>query len=142
MMAGRLPRSRSPRVGWMWMRLALRSRGLRAWPTASSRRPAAGSGSAAGPRTARRGGPAGEGRVAVAVVLKATNHLKDSVARRVFFRTAVLTVLPGTSGFRIIGGSGNPKVSVAQRAATFTNLRIDLGANLAAGKSTTLTLTF
>ena len=83
-----------------------------------------------------------EGRVAVSVRLRATNHLRDTVARRFFFRTAFLTVLPGTSRFRISGGSGNPKVSVAQRRADYTNLRIDFGANLAAGRSTTLTLTF
>ena len=83
-----------------------------------------------------------EGRVAVSVRLRATNHLRDTVARRFFFRTAFLTVLPGTSHFRISGGNGNPKVSVVQRRADYTNLRIDFGANLAAGRSTTLTLTF
>ena len=83
-----------------------------------------------------------EGRVAVAVVLTATNHLKDTVTRRVFFRTAQLTVLPGTSGFRISGGTAKPKVSVSKTAATYTNLKIDFGANLAAGKTTTFTLTY
>jgi len=83
-----------------------------------------------------------EGRVAVTVRLRATNHLRDTVTRRFFFRTAVLTVLPGTSHFRISGGQGRPKVSIAQRRADYTNLRIDLGANLAAGRSTNLTLTF
>jgi hypothetical protein len=83
-----------------------------------------------------------EDRVAVGVVLTATNHLKDTAARRFFFRTAVVTVLPGTSGFRITSGTGKPKVSVAQKTATYTNLKIDFGANLAAGKTTTLTLTY
>ena len=83
-----------------------------------------------------------EGRVAVSVRLRATNHLRDTVTRRFFFRTAFLTVLPGTSHFRISGGSGKPKVSVAQRRSDYTNLRIDFGANLPAGRSTTLTLTF
>ncbi|HEY4189548.1 MAG TPA: hypothetical protein VGM28_03925 [Candidatus Limnocylindrales bacterium] len=83
-----------------------------------------------------------DGRVAVTAVLTATNHLKDSVTRRVFFRTAIVTVLPGTSGFRIAGGSGKPKVSVSKKAATYTNLKIDLGANVAAGRTTTVTLTF
>jgi len=83
-----------------------------------------------------------EGRIAVGVVLTATNHLKDTATRRFFFRTAVVTVLPGTSGFRISGGSGKAKVSVSQKTATYTNLKIDLGANLAAGKTATLTLTF
>ena len=83
-----------------------------------------------------------EGRVAVAVRLRATNHLRDTVTRRFFFRTAFLTVLPGTSHFRVTGGLGGPSVSVAQRRADFTNLRIDLGGNLGAGRSTTLTLSF
>jgi hypothetical protein len=83
-----------------------------------------------------------ESRVAVGVALTATNHLKNTAARRFFFRTAVVTVLPGTSDFKISGGSGKPKVSVSQKTATYTNLKIDLGANLAAGKTTTLTLTF
>jgi hypothetical protein len=83
-----------------------------------------------------------EGKVAVGVVLTATNHLRDTPARRLFFRTAVVTVLPGTSGFRISGGSGKAKVTVSQRTATYTNLKIDLGANLAAGKTATLTLAF
>ncbi len=83
-----------------------------------------------------------EGRVGVSVRLRATNHLRDTVTRRFFFRTAFLTVLPGTSNFRISGGSGEPTVSVSKDTASYTNLRLDLGANLAAGRSTTLTLQF
>ncbi|HYK96722.1 MAG TPA: hypothetical protein VE011_12800 [Candidatus Dormibacteraeota bacterium] len=83
-----------------------------------------------------------EGRVAVSVVLTATNNLRNTPARNFFFRTAVLTVLPGTSGFQLTGGAGRPKVSVSQQTATYTNLKIDLGANLAAGRTTTLTLAF
>ena len=82
------------------------------------------------------------GLVEVSVRLTATNYLRDTATRRYFFRTAFLSVLPGTSKFRISGGTGNPRVSVTSRAETFTNLRIDLGADLAAGRSTTLTLTF
>ena len=83
-----------------------------------------------------------EARVAVDVRLTATNHLRDTVARRFFFRTGFLTVPPGASAFAISGGSGTPKVSVRTKAATYTTLRIDFGANLAAGRSTTLHLTF
>lgn len=83
-----------------------------------------------------------EARVAVSVRLTATNHLRDTVARRFFFRTGLLTVPPGASAFAISGGSGTPKVAVRTRAATYTTLRIDFGANLAAGRSTTLHLTF
>jgi hypothetical protein len=83
-----------------------------------------------------------EGRVAVSVRLTATNHLHDTPSRRFFFRTALLTVQPGSSGFRLSGGSRTPKVSVSQATPTYTNLRLDFGANLAAGRSTTLQLTF
>jgi hypothetical protein len=83
-----------------------------------------------------------EGRVAVTVRLRATNHLRDTVTRKFFFRTAFLTVLPGASHFRITGGSGRPRVTVAQDREDYTNLRIDFGADLGAGRSTNLTLTF
>ncbi|HEX3264684.1 MAG TPA: hypothetical protein VHR16_03360 [Candidatus Limnocylindrales bacterium] len=83
-----------------------------------------------------------EGRVAVTVRLSATNHLKNTVTKRYFFRTATLTVLPGTSGFKLKGSSGSAKVSVTKKTSTYTNIKLDFGANLAAGKSTTLTLTF
>ena len=83
-----------------------------------------------------------EGRVAVTVNLRATNHLENTPTKRYFFRTAILTVLPGTSAFRLKGASGRPRVSVAKRTKTYTNLRLDFGANLAAGRSTNLTLTF
>lgn len=83
-----------------------------------------------------------EGRVAVTVRLSATNHLKNTATKRYFFRTATLTVLPGTSGFKLKGSSGSAKVSVTRKTSTYTNLKLDFGANLAAGKSTTLTLTF
>jgi hypothetical protein len=83
-----------------------------------------------------------QGRVAVTVRLRATNHLRDSATRRFFFRTGFLTVLPGTSHFKVSGGLGKPSVSVAQRRDDYTNLRIDFGGNLGAGRSTTLTLTF
>jgi hypothetical protein len=83
-----------------------------------------------------------EGRVAVTTRLRATNHLRDTVARRFFFRVAFLSVLPGSSNFRISGGNGSPKVTVRSESEAVTVLRIDLGANLAAGRSTSLTLTF
>lgn len=83
-----------------------------------------------------------EGRVAVTTRLRATNHLRDTVARRFFFRIAFLSVLPGSSNFRISGGNGSPEVTVRSVTDEVTNLRIDLGANLAAGRSTNLTLTF
>jgi hypothetical protein len=83
-----------------------------------------------------------EGRVAVTVRLTAANHLKDTVTKRYYFRTANLTVLPGTSAFKLKGSSSAAKVAVTKQTPTYTNLKLDFGANLAAGKSTTLTLTF
>jgi hypothetical protein len=83
-----------------------------------------------------------KGRVVVSVRLTASNHLRNTATKRYFFRTATLTVLPGTSGFKIKGGSGKPKVSVSKRTSTYTNIKVDFGANLGAGKSTTLALTF
>jgi hypothetical protein len=83
-----------------------------------------------------------EGRVAVTVKLTASNHLKNTVTKKYYFRTAFLTVLPGTSGFKLTGPHGKPRVSVAKKTADYTNLKLDFGANLAAGKSTELTLTF
>jgi hypothetical protein len=83
-----------------------------------------------------------EGRIAVTAQLVATNHLRNTATRQFFFRTAFLTVQPGTSGFALSGGSGSPKVSVHQSTDTFTSLKLDFGANLGAGRSTRLTLRF
>jgi hypothetical protein len=83
-----------------------------------------------------------EHRVAVASHLTATNHLKDTSTRRFYFRTGFVSVLPGASAFSISGGSGKPKVSVSSRTKDAIVLKIDLGANLAAGRSTTLDLAF
>jgi len=83
-----------------------------------------------------------DNRIAVTVRLTATNHLRNTATRKYFFRTAFLTVQPGTSGFALTGGSGRPKVSIHESTDTFTSLKLDFGANLAAGKATKLTLTF
>lgn len=83
-----------------------------------------------------------EGRVAVTVQLTATNHLKNTITRRYFFRTAFLTVQPGTSGYRLTGPAGSPKVTVHESTDTFTTLKLDFGTPLAARKTTKLTLTF
>jgi hypothetical protein len=83
-----------------------------------------------------------EGRVAVTVRLTAANHLKNTATKRYFFRTAPLTVLPGTTSFKLSGGTGKPRVTVTRTTPTYRNLKLDFGFNLAAGKSTTLTLSF
>ena len=56
-----------------------------------------------------------EARVAVTVRLTATNHLKNTATKRYFFRTATLTVLPGTSAFKVKGSSRAAKVSVSRK---------------------------
>ena len=83
-----------------------------------------------------------EHRVHVTVKLTATNHLVNTVTKRYFFRRAALTVLPGASAFKLTGGAGKPRVSVTKRTSTYTNIKLDFGANLAAGKTTTLSLSF
>ena len=83
-----------------------------------------------------------EGRVAVTVALTATNHRHDTTTKRFFFRTGYITVLPNTADFKLSASAGKPKVTVSSSTATYTNLKLDLGANLAAGKSVSLTLTF
>ena len=82
-----------------------------------------------------------EGRVAVTAKLTATNHLKNTITRQYYFRTAYLTVQPGTSEFRLTG-RGAPNVTVRDATDTFTSIKLDFGANLAAGKSTSMTLSF
>ena len=82
-----------------------------------------------------------EGRVAVTAKLTATNHLRNTITRQVYFRTAYLTVQPGTSEFRLTG-KGAPNVTVREATDTFTTIKLDLGENLAAGRSTSLTLAF
>ena len=83
-----------------------------------------------------------EGRVAVTARLTAINHLKNTITRQYYFRTASLTVQPGTSDFRLTASRGAPTATVRQATDTFTSLKLDFGTNLAAGRSTTMTLTF
>ena len=83
-----------------------------------------------------------EGRVAVTVQLTARNNLKDTVTRRFTFGTGYITVLPGVSNLVLTGDSDNAQVTVLAATETYTNLKIDFGTNLAAGKSMTFRLTF
>jgi len=82
------------------------------------------------------------GRVHVTSVITATNHLTDTVTKQYFFRTAYLTVLPNTTGFKVTSPGTKPRVSVSARQGSYTLLKLDFGKNLAAGKSIALTLTF
>lgn len=79
-----------------------------------------------------------EGRVAVTVAIRATNHLTDTPTKQYFFRSGFLAVVPGATGFNLSGGS----VSVASRNATYILLKLSFAENLAAGATTDLTLTF
>ncbi len=72
----------------------------------------------------------------------ATNRLQDTITKRFYFRTAYLAVLPGTSGFKVSATGLKPTVSVSARRATYTLLRLNFGADLAAGKSLVLDLAF
>ena len=83
-----------------------------------------------------------QGRVAVTARLTVTNHLKNTITHKLSYRIAYLAVQPGTSGFRLAGGSGSPRVSVQQSTDAYTTLKLDFGTNLAAGKSMTLSLAF
>jgi hypothetical protein len=75
-------------------------------------------------------------------VVTATNHLHNTVTKQFFFRTAYLSVLPGTSGFKLTAPGLKPSVSVSVRKPTYTLLKLNFGKNLASGKSLALTLTF
>lgn len=81
-------------------------------------------------------------RIHVSVSITATNHLTDTATRSYYYDRGFLAVLPGSTGFRISGESGTPKVVVSSRNADHTLLRIDFGSRLASGKTTTFTLGF
>ena len=83
-----------------------------------------------------------QGRVAVTVVLTATNTLKDTKTKKYFFRIGYLTVLPNTSNFKLTASSGKPRVTISSKTDAYVNLKLDFGANLPAGKTTTMTLTY
>jgi len=82
------------------------------------------------------------GQVAVTVRITATNHLHNTASRRYYYRTVSLAVLPDTSGFRLRASGGAPSATVSKRTPDYTLLRLDLGRNLGAGASRSLTLTF
>ncbi len=83
-----------------------------------------------------------QSRVRVTVTLRLTNHLTDTATKRYFFDTAFLAVLPGATGLRLTGGSGDPSVSVSKKTGSAMILRLNLGSRLFAGKSATYTLRF
>jgi hypothetical protein len=82
------------------------------------------------------------GRVAVRVAITATNHRHDTLTKRYYYRTAILAVLPLTSGFKLTADAGSPRVSVVERHPSYTLLKLDLGSRLRSGASRSLVLTF
>lgn len=83
------------------------------------------------------------GQVAISVAISATNHLQDTITKRYTFSEAYLAVLPSTSGFKLTTtGSGTPRVAVARRTSAYTLLKLSFGAQLPAGASRQLTLSF
>lgn len=80
-------------------------------------------------------------RVQVSVDITATNRRPETTTRRFYFDRAFLAVQPGVENVRISGASG-PAVSISQRTATFTMLRISFGQRLYSARSFTFRLTF
>lgn len=81
-------------------------------------------------------------RVRVSVALVARNNRTDTKTRRFYYDRAFLAVQPGTTAFRISSSGARPSVRVQRRTSTYTLLRIDFGAQLAAGATRRFTLTF
>lgn len=82
-------------------------------------------------------------RVHVTLDMLLANHLKDTTTKRFYFDKAFLSVLPGTSGFKLTWTApGTPKASVSKKTSTYTLLRLDLGQRLYSGKSASYRLVF
>jgi hypothetical protein len=79
----------------------------------------------------------------VVVDLTLRNRLKDTTTRRFYFDEAFLAVPASASGWSLAwDGSGSPSVSVNDRSADATILRLRLGARLFSGKTAEYRLTF
>jgi len=82
-------------------------------------------------------------RIRVVVDLTLRNRLKDTTTRRYYFDEAFLAVPASASGWSLAWeGSGSPRVSVNDRSADATILRLRLGARLFSGKTAEYRLTF
>jgi hypothetical protein len=82
-------------------------------------------------------------RVHVTVDMVLANHLHDTSTKRYYFDRAFISVLPGTSGFKLTwSGAATPKAAVSKKTATYTIVQLDLGAKLYSGKSATYHLAF
>ena len=75
-------------------------------------------------------------RVRVTLDMVLTNHLHDTSSKRFYFDRAFLSVLPGTSGFKLSwSGAGSPKATVSKKTATYTVVQLDLAKRIYSGKS-------
>jgi hypothetical protein len=82
-------------------------------------------------------------RVRVTVDMTLTNRLRDTATKRYYFDKAFLSVLPGTTGYKLTwAGSGRPRAKVSKQTATYTLLELDLAARLYSGKSAKYRLVF
>ena len=82
-------------------------------------------------------------RVRITLDMVLTNHLHDTASKRFYFDRAFLSVLPGTSGFKLTwSGSGTPKATVSKKTATYTVVQLDLATRIFSGKSASYRLVF
>ncbi len=82
-------------------------------------------------------------RVRITVDMTLVNHLRDTATKRYFFDRALLSVLPGTSGYKLTwAGAGSPKVTVSKRTDDYTLLQLGLAQRLYSGKSAKYQLVF
>ena len=81
-------------------------------------------------------------RVQVTLDMTAVNHLSDTRTNRFFFDHAFLALQPGATGLRVVSGPKGARMSAVRRSSDSTLVRIDFGAKLYGGKSTSLRLAF
>ncbi|MEP6639109.1 MAG: hypothetical protein ABJC39_07145, partial [Chloroflexota bacterium] len=82
-------------------------------------------------------------RVRVTVDMVLTNHLADTRTKRFFYDRAVLSVLPGTSGFKLTSsGASGARATVSKTTASYTVLQLALGRKIYSGKTASYRLVF
>ena len=82
-------------------------------------------------------------RVRITLDMVLTNHLHDTASKRFYFDRAFLSVLPGTSGFKLSwSGTGTPKATVSKTTSTYTVVQLDLATRIFSGKSASYRLVF
>jgi hypothetical protein len=82
-------------------------------------------------------------RVRVTVDMVMTNHLRDTTTKRYYFDRAFLSVLPGTSGFKLTSaGAGSARAVISKKTSTYTLLQLNLGRRIYSGKTNSYRLVF